>query len=75
MRIFLDTNVLLDVYLKRAGEPDRSRVTAACVLPRNERFLAVHTLSNAFTSSKANRPARTHGISSVMYWLGPQWPK
>ncbi len=29
MRIFLDTNVLLDVFLKRAGEPDSSRVIAA----------------------------------------------
>jgi hypothetical protein len=28
MRVFLDTNVLLDVFLKRAGEPASARVLA-----------------------------------------------
>lgn len=48
MRVFLDTNVLLDVYLKRAGEPGSARVIAACGEPWNEGFVTVHTLSNAF---------------------------
>ena len=30
MRVFLDTNVLLDVFLKRTGEPASARVIAAC---------------------------------------------
>ncbi len=71
MRIFLDTNVLLDVFLKRAGEPDSSRVIAACGQPWNEGFLAVHTLSNAFYIIESQQTGRTHGPSFAMCWPGP----
>lgn len=61
MRIFFDTSVLLDVFLKRAGEPDSSRVITACGQPGNEGFPAVHTLSNAlhvFESRQTRQDAR-----------------
>ena len=48
MRVFLDTNVLLDVFLGRAGGPASARVIAACGEEWNQGFVAVHTLSNAF---------------------------
>lgn len=48
MRIFLDTNVLPDVFLKRAGEPASARVIAACGEAWNQGFVAAHTLSNSF---------------------------
>ena len=41
MRVFLDTNVLLDVYLNRAGEPGSARVIAACGEPWNQGFVRV----------------------------------
>ncbi len=70
MRIFLDTNVLLDVFLKRAGEPDSSRVIAACGQPWNEGFLAVHTLSNAFyiIESQQTRQDAWDFIRDVLAW-------
>lgn len=48
MRIFLDTNVLLDVYLNRPRAAESARVIVACGESWNEGFVAVHTLSNAF---------------------------
>ena len=48
MRIFPDTNILLDVYLNRPGMAESARVISACGEPWNESFVAVHTLSNAF---------------------------
>lgn len=48
MRLFLDTNVLLDVFLHRSGRAESLRVLAACVAPGNEGWIAWHTLSNAF---------------------------
>jgi predicted nucleic acid-binding protein len=48
MRLFLDTNILLDVYLNRPGMAESARVVTACGEPWNEGFVAVHTLSNAF---------------------------
>ena len=48
MRIFLDTNILLDVYLSRPGITESARVISASGEPWNEGFVAVHTLSNAF---------------------------
>lgn len=48
MRIFLDTNVLLDVYLKRDGAGASGKVISACGEPWNEGLVAMHTLSNAF---------------------------
>ena len=48
MRIFVDTNVLLDVFLNRQGKPGSLQVLNACVTPGNEGWIAWHTLSNAF---------------------------
>lgn len=48
MHIFLDTNILLDVYLARPGARDSRRAMVACFQSWNEGFVAVHTLSNAF---------------------------
>lgn len=36
MRIFLDTNILLDVFLNRAGKPASLSVLDACVVSGNE---------------------------------------
>lgn len=70
MRIFLDTNVLQYVFLKRAGEPDSSRVIAACGQPWNEGFLAVHTLSNAFyiIENQQTRQDAWDFIRDVLAW-------
>lgn len=48
MRIFLDTNILLDVFLKREGQVASAEVITACGEAWNQGFVAVHTLSNAF---------------------------
>lgn len=70
MRVFLDTNVLLDVYLKRAGEPGSARVIAACGEPWNEGFVAVHTLSNAFylIERQRTRAEAWEFIRDVLAW-------
>lgn len=48
MRIFLDTNILLDVFLNRPGKPESLQVLQACVETGNEGWIAWHTLSNGF---------------------------
>lgn len=48
MRVFLDTNILLDVFLNRPGKPESLQVLQACVQPGNEGWVAWHTLSNGF---------------------------
>ena len=70
MRVFLDTNVLLDVYLKRAGEPGSARVIAACGEPWNQGFVAVHTLSNAFylIERQRTRAEAWEFIRDVLAW-------
>ncbi len=70
MRVFLDTNVLLDVFLKRAGEPASARVIAACGEPWNQRFVAVHTLSNAFylIEKQRTREEAWEFIRDVLAW-------
>jgi len=70
MRIFLDTNVRLDVYLKRAGEPGSARVIAACGEPGNQGFVAVHTLANAFylIERQRTRAEAWEFIRDVLAW-------
>ncbi len=70
MRIFLDTNVLLDVYLKRAGEPGSARVISACGEPWNQGFVAIHTLSNAFylIERQRTRAEAWEFIRDVLAW-------
>ena len=70
MRIFLDTNVLLDVFLKRAGEPASARVIAACGEEWYQGFVAVHTLSNAFYLIEKQRTRREawECIRDVLAW-------
>ena len=48
MRVFLDTNILLDVFLNRSGKSGSLEVLRACVVPGNEGWIAWHTLSNGF---------------------------
>jgi predicted nucleic acid-binding protein len=48
MRLFLDTNILLDVFLNRGGKASSLQVLQQCVMPGNEGWIAWHTLSNAF---------------------------
>ena len=70
MRVFLDTNVLLDVFLKRTGEPASARVIAACGEPWNQGFVAVHTLSNAFylIEKQRTRAEAWECIRDVLAW-------
>lgn len=70
MRVFLDTNVLLDVFLKRAGEPASARVIAACGEEWNQGFVAVHTLSNAFylIEKQRTRGEAWECIRDVLAW-------
>jgi predicted nucleic acid-binding protein len=70
MRIFLDTNVLLDVFLWRAGGPASARVIAACGEDWNEGFVAVHTLSNAFylIEKQRTRAEAWECIRDVLSW-------
>ena len=72
MRIFLDTNVLLNVYLKRVGEPGSAAVIGACGQPWNEGFVAVHTLSNAFylIERQRTRAEAWEFIRDVLAWAG-----
>jgi predicted nucleic acid-binding protein len=48
MRIFLDTNILLDVFLNRPGKLGSLQVLDACVVPGNDGWIAWHSLSNGF---------------------------
>lgn len=48
MRVFVDTNVLLDVYLHRPGRLASLHVLTGCVKPGNEGWIAWHSLSNGF---------------------------
>ena len=70
MRVFLDTNVLLDVFLGRAGGPASARVVAACGEEWNEGFVAVHTLSNAFylIGKQRTRAEAWECIRDVLAW-------
>ena len=70
MRIFLDTNVLLDVYLKRAGAPGSARVIAACGEAWNQGFVAVHTLSKDFylIERQQTRTEAWEFIRDVLAW-------
>ncbi len=70
MRIFLDTNVLLDVFLSRPGAPASAAVIKACGEPQNEGFLAVHTLSNAFylIEKQRSRGEAWEFIRDVLSW-------
>ena len=70
MRVFLDTNVLLDVFLKRAGESASARVIASCGEPWNQGFVALHTLSNAFylIEKQRTREEAWEFIRDVLAW-------
>jgi len=70
MRVFLDTNVLLDVYLKRTGEPACARVIAARGEQWNQGFVAMHTLSNAFylIGKQRSRREAWEFIRDVLAW-------
>ena len=48
MRVFLDTNILLDVFLNRPGKAVSMQVLQTCVSSGNDGWIAWHTLSNAF---------------------------
>ncbi len=70
MRIFLDTNVLLDVFLKRAGASASAAVITACGEEGNEGFVAMHTLSNAFylIDKQRTRAEAWDFIRDVLAW-------
>ena len=70
MRVFLDTNVLLDVFLKRVGEPASASVISACGEEENQGFVAVHTLSNAFylIEKQRTRAEAWEAIRDVLKW-------
>ena len=71
MRIFLDTNILLDVYLNRPGMAESARVLSACAESWNEGLVSVHTLSNAFYIIE--RQLDHHGawefIRDILAWV------
>lgn len=71
MQIFLDTNVLLDVYLRRAGAGASARVIAACGQPWNQGWVAVHTLSNAFyvIEHQQSRTEAWDFIGDLLAWV------
>jgi predicted nucleic acid-binding protein len=48
MRLFLDTNILLDVFLNRSGKAASLQVLHQCVTSGNEGWIAWHSLSNGF---------------------------
>ena len=61
MRVFLDTNVLLDVYLNRAGEPGSARVIAACGEPWNQAAVVDRIARNALGKPDQADEIRRHG--------------
>ncbi len=70
MRVFLDTNVLLDVYLKHSGVQASAGVVLACGVAGNQGFVAVHTLSNAFylIEKQRTRAEAWEFIHDVLGW-------
>jgi len=71
MRVFIDTNILLDVFLNRPGKHESLQVLQACVQPGNEGWIAWHTLSNGFyivrRESKLLSEAKRF-ISELLQW-------
>lgn len=70
MRVFLDTNVLLDVFLKRVGAPASAAAITACGEAGNQAFVAVHTLSNAFylIEKQRSRADAWDAIRDMLAW-------
>ena len=70
MRIFVDTNVLLDVYLDRPGAVESEGGIRACAEQGNKGFIAIHTLSNAFyvITKKRGSHAAWEFIGDVLRW-------
>ena len=48
MKLFLDTNILLDGYFQRTGAASSDAVIAKCDGMVHSGWIAWHTLSNAF---------------------------
>ncbi len=69
MRLFLDTNILLDVALKRLGHVESDAVVSTAD-QGHEFFLAWHSLSNVFyiVRKSKGRTAAIEFIKDVVTW-------
>ena len=71
MRVFFDTNVLLDGYFQRAGSDASERAILLCSGDTHEGWIAWHTLSNAFYLVRAHSksaPTAFQFITDLLAW-------
>jgi predicted nucleic acid-binding protein len=70
VRVFLDTNVILDVALRRPGLVDESkRALEKCEIAGHQVFVSWHTLSNLYYILRRDR-GREKAIEFVQELLG-----
>lgn len=71
MKVFFDTNVLLDDFYERAGAAASKQAALYCVGSSHEAWIAWHTLSNVFymvrSYSKSKATATTF-IKDLLAW-------
>lgn len=71
MRVFFDTNVLLDGYFQRAGAAASEKAILACSGGEHEDWIAWHTLSNAFylvRGHSKSTPTAFQFIADLLAW-------
>ncbi len=71
MRVFFDTNVLLDGYYQRAGAVASERAVMLCGGGAHQGWIAWHTLSNAFylvRGHSKSAPTAFQFITDLLAW-------
>ena len=72
MRVFFDTNVLLDGYFQRAGAQASEQAVKHCNGGIHQGWVAWHTLSNAFylvRGHSKSAPTALQFISDLLAWV------
>ena len=71
MKLFLDTNILLDGYFQRTGAVASDAVIAKCDGTTHSGWIAWHTLSNAFylvRGHSKSAPTALQFIEDILSW-------
>ena len=72
MRVFFDTNVLLDVYYQRSGAAASKEAGERCADSPHEAWIAWHTISNAYYLVRSHsKSGETAGqfITDLLAWV------
>jgi predicted nucleic acid-binding protein len=72
MRLFLDTNILLDVFLHRIHEISSKEIVLSCITGENDGWIAWHTLTNGYYVVYNHTKSRDEAdlfLSSLLDWV------